>query len=1538
MHYLSNLAHHFLSVVLLKNNFLYSILLLWALLHHVRAFGHEEPAVPKSNTGFIANKGQWLNPSKYLINLKGAQVFLEPNAFQYFFEKEQDVANYFNHGRNPHLFKAQTINRHAIRVEFENALKNPIVGQDPLPHYYNFFNGNNTDLWKGEVPSFGKVSYSQIYSGVSMHVYTNQQGGLKYDFVVSPKTSIQQIKMHYIGANKVKLQNGNLIIKTSVNEFVESKPYAYQTINGVKQEVTCAFVLKENTVSFLLGDFNPNYELIIDPELIFSTYSGSSVDNFGHTATYDNSGNLYTAGIARNATDFPNGRYPTTTGAFQTVWGGGAGSWPQNGFPCDIAISKYNNDGTALMYATYLGGDKNDYPLSLVADANEQLLVLGVTLSANFPVSFNGAYKTKSDSFDITVTRFTASGGALVGSTYLGGNGIDGINIADTLRMNYSDEFRGEIQLTPTGDVVLVSSTTSTNLPVSVGAVQPTKNSLQDGVIFKLDAALTQVKNCTYFGRERHDALYSLDVYPNGDLAIAGGTQSLGFTPTSGPGYRGGISDAFVARISASLTTVLGLRYWGSGSYDQAHFVKLDQAQNVLVMGQTYDSIMVTPGTYYNSRGGLFISKFSPSLNSVIFSTQIGNGTANNALAPSAFMVDVCGRIYGSVWGGIVNFQSRYRALNPAGFASSTNGMPFTANAFQPTTDGSDFYLFVLSPNADSLNYATFFGELFGADHVDGGTSRFDKRGIMYQSVCASCNDGVSGTFPTTPGSYSPTNKSPRCSNATLKFDFRQGNVLTADFKIEPRNGCGNKRMQFINNSHNATKNYWYINNVLVDSGVNYTDSFSILGTYNVKLKVQNALACNQVDSMIKTFTVQNSSDAKITVTQDSCGPAVFMFNQSTSGNGQPVPYIWYFGDGDTSTLQNPVHFYSTNGFYNVRLITDPGSFCADTALYVLDYSRTGKNLNADFLPLDSLRCAPNIIEIRNNSENGQQFYWYVNNQLASQQNMGFDTIVDAGIYNIKLVVRDTTTCQVYDTLERRFTVLSERFPVFTEELDSCSLNIKFTNTTNTQTGDTINYLWDFGDGVLSTQTNPTHKYADTGWYTVTLTTNSGFPCVRNTSKQIRVDANNRVLLARFDVTPQPICEPIIITANNNSINPTKSYWYLNQTFVDSLNNNYIDTITQSGNYELTLVVYNPFTCNVYDTVSKSFTAHPAAVAAFTVKKDSCSNLVFFTNQSINNSQTPINYLWDFGDGQTSTQTNPTHVYTADSAYQITLITNPNTPCADTATTTIYYKVNSHLLKADFTVTDSTICAPSFFKATNTSTNGKQFFWYVNNTLVSTSDTAFSDTLKVAGNYIIRLVIIDSNTCEVRDTIEKNIAVSLSATADFLMQRDSCSLDVIFRNLSSSNSVPLVWYFGDGDSSNEFSPKHSYDVTGTYKVQLIYSPGTFCADTAENTYFIDGDSTQQIVIPNVFTPNDDGINDCYQVIGVSQKCDEYHILIYNRWGTPVYENTDGSWCWDGKNQGGEDIPQGVYYYIITIKKKNGYQRKEHGTVTLIRDK
>jgi gliding motility-associated-like protein len=1494
-----------------------------------------------SAAGFIRNEGQWENNSRFLLNVRDAEIYLETHAFQYFFESHDDVAAYFNHSNNPHLFNPGVIHQHAVRMEFQGASPHTaVIGNKLKPHHLNFITGNDPGYWKSNVRVFAEVLYTGLYPGVDAKVYQGNESGLKYDFYIAAGADPGHIRMTYSGADRLFLKNGNLHIKTSVNSWVETKPYAFQRINGVPRDVECEFVINGNTVTFRLGDYDKNEVLVIDPQLIFSTYSGSSIDNFGHTATFDNSGNLYTAGIVRNPSANPKGRYPTTAGAFQTVWGGGTGSWPQQSFPCDIAISKYNNDGTELLYATYFGGNKNDYPLSLVVDDYQQLILLGVTLSGNFPVSSNGYDKLKSDSFDIVVSRFTPDGSALVGSTFFGGNGIDGINSADTLLMNYADEFRGEVQVTTNGDVIIVSSTRSTDLQTSPGAYQPAKSGMQDGVIARFDSALTTLKNCTYLGKSRHDALYSLDIDNAGNIVVAGGTQSTDFVPSAGfdhAGYRGGIAEGFVARFNSTLTSLLGIRYWGSPAYDQAYFVKLDPQQNVVVMGQTFDSISITPNTYNTAKGTIFITKFNPSLANIIFSTQIGNGLALNALSPSAFMVDICGRIYGSVWGGETNLFSRYADLHSNIFKSSTSGLPHSADALQPTTDGSDFWFFVLSPTADSLTYATFFGENGGADHVDGGTSRFDKRGIIYQSVCASCKFGPGGTFPTTPDSYAPKNFSDRCSNASIKLDFRQGNILSTDFTITPRNGCTDSLYLFKNKSYNGQKFYWYLNGTLADSSYNYSRVITVSGNYTMKLVAVDPTRCNPRDSIIKTFKVSPASNAKFSFTRDTCSATLFFKNESTVSNNEPLLFTWYFGDGHTSKDTNPVYRYADSGSYTVKLITSEGGTCADTATRVVVYDSLSYQLKAAFGESDTLKCEPAWIRIASTGRNGKKFYWYVNDVLVHTDTTKFDSIAQKGTYRIKLVVEDSMTCLKKDSAERVFTVLPETYTDFDWELDSCRLGVQFINQALILPEDTAYYFWDFGDGTFSTDSAPYHEYADTGTYMVEFSANKQFPCAHTTYKPVKVLPGNATLNASFSLAPMPLCEPDVFTANSKSINADKSYWYVNDVLKDSIHTSYSDSIKAAGQLKITLVVYNATTCRQYDTTEKVMQVYPSAVAAFKLQRDKCSPNLVFTNLSSSNSQTPVVYTWDFGDGQSSSDKDPVHEYDADGLYTITLITNGGTPCADTATQVVDYKKDGHLLNVDMLFTDSILCTPAIVHAIWTGINGKHVYWLLNDTLVST-DSIYRDTFTREGRFSIKLVVTDSNTCIGADTIERFVNISLFADAAFIMRRDSCSLDVLFENQSGSNSVPFIWYFGDGDSSSkELNPSHTYPKTDYYKVQLIYSPGTFCADTAEHIYYIDGDSSQEVMIPNVFTPNGDGVNDCYWVSGINTKCDEFYIKVYNRWGTVVYETTNSSACWDGTNQGGADIPQGVYYYIIDIKKKNGFKLTDHGTITLIRE-
>lgn len=1497
-----------------------------------------------SAPGFISNRGQWLNGSEFLSSFHGTEVYFERNAFQYFFQNPGDRARFFDHKTNPHLLKPYVVRRHAVRMTFENASGNTVLsGRQPHLFHLNFIQGNDPARWKSHVPVYRNIFYEGLYAGIDMGVFQGNGNGLKYEFYVAAGADPSRISMSYEGAEKLYLRNGNLHVRTSVNSWVESQPYAYQRINGMIREVPCRYVVSGNTVSFELGVYSPTDVLVIDPVLVFSTYSGSSSDNFGHTATYDNNGNLYTAGIVESPSSFPSGKYPVTAGAFQTTFGGGRGSWPQAGFPCDIGISKYNNDGSQLMYATYFGGNRNDYPISLVVDNHEQLILLGATLSADFPVTPHAHDTSKSDSFDVVVARFTAGGNALVGSSYFGSTGIDGLNIADTLRMNYSDEFRGEVLVTNRSEVVFVSSTTSTGL-ATAGSLQPAIGGRQDGIIVKMDSALTRVIRCSYLGKNAHDALYSLDIDRFGHFVVAGGTQSTNFSPSPGAAwanYKGGISEGFVARVDSSLSNMLSMRYWGSPGYDQVHFVKLDPQEYVVVFGQTYDSVGVTQGTYSNNRGTLFVTRFTPNLWDVTWSTQLGSGLTRNALSPSAFMVDVCGNVYGSVWGGRTNLSSRYSFLHPNQFASSTSSLPVTPNAIQSSTDGSDFWLFCLKPDADSLSFATFFGEPGGEDHVDGGTSRFDKRGIVYQSVCASCGSGLAGTFPTTPQSYSPTNPSLRCSNASFKIDFRQDNVVTADFAVSPRNGCTDSVFTFSNRSHNGTLFYWYLNGTLIDSAINpapgygITQTISVSGTYSMKLLVIDTARCNLKDSITKTFTVLPSSHAAFSITKDTCSPLLFFRNESTFANNESGPFTWYFGDGNTSTSLNPVHRYASNGTYTVRLITSEGGQCADTAMKVIVYDTLQYELKADFAARDTLRCEPTLLRMTNSGRNGTSFKWYVNGVLVSTSSSGFDSIAQKGNYRVRLVVYDSTTCTRSDSVERMFYVVPPTYADFDWTIDSCRLGVQFGNRSIIAPGDTASYHWDFGDGTFSADSAPYHDYPDTGTYTVTLRANRDFPCSEVMVKEVRVVPGTSVLKAVFTLEPPVLCEPDTFTATDKSYNAEKIYWYIAGILKDS-SPVFRDVISYPGTTELMLVASNDNTCRSHDTARMFLPSFTASDAAFSVKRDSCSPALLLNNLSSTAGQGPLTYQWFFGDGNATTDENPRHEYTNDGTYTIMLITNPGTPCSDTATQEVVYKRDQHLLEAGFLLDDTLACTPAIIRAARTGVNGKHFYWFLNDTPAG-SDSLFTDTLQAAGSYSLKLVAIDSSSCLLADTFEKRINVSLFTRAAFSIERDSCSLDVQFVNLSEDNGNTFTWYFGDGDSSSLRNPGHRYRETGTYTIRLVYGAGTHCADTAGHTHYIDGDSSQEVIIPNVFTPNGDGLNDCFRVTGVSEKCDEFRIIVYNRWGLEVYRDTNGQNCWNGKDQHGSDLPQGVYYYIMLINKRDGYKLNDRGTITLIRE-
>ncbi|WP_317899541.1 DUF7948 domain-containing protein [Aurantibacillus circumpalustris] len=683
--------------------------------------------------GFEKNKGQWPEQVEYKADLgSGRRIFFEKNKFTYVVYNPDDLYRAHENEHDKRGSKNELINIHAFEMVFVNANTFDIVqGSGMTNFYYNYFLGNDPSKWASEVPVFRNLSYSNLYDGIDLVAY-QKDNDFKYDYIVKPGADVKHIQLKFNGANKLEIKNNNLHIVTSVGDVVESIPTAYQIIDGKEVKINCEYKLANDgeTVSFYFPEgYDSNYELIIDPIVVASTYSGSTATTYGHCATYDGLGNIYSGGRC-----FAIG-YPVSTGAAQVTFGGQQ----------DIAISKLNPTGSALIYATYLGGSAEDNPHSMFVNSSNELYVYGSTGSANFPTT-TGAYDvTHNGLSDMVVCKLNPTGTTLLGSTYIGGSANDGFN--NGLTYNYADAYRGEIVLNSNSEVFIVGTSESTNFPATTGAYDVTHNGTQDAVVLKLNASLTTLQWATYIGGAGQETGCSIRLNASGDVYVVGLTAGNGFPATTGAymtTFQGGSYDGFVARLNSTGSTLLSSTYVGTGGKDIVYLIDIDINNDIYIYGISDGTFPIVGSVYFNANSINILAKLNPALSTVLFFSNLGNNT-KNPFSPTALLVDLCGNIYMSGWGTVASY-------------------PTTTNAAQSTTLASGFHIMVLSQNASSLLYGSYYGG--GGEHVDGGTSRFDPNGFVYQAVCA-C-----GTFPTLPTAFSQTKQVSGCDIAVFKIDF----------------------------------------------------------------------------------------------------------------------------------------------------------------------------------------------------------------------------------------------------------------------------------------------------------------------------------------------------------------------------------------------------------------------------------------------------------------------------------------------------------------------------------------------------------------------------------------------------------------------------------------------------------------------------------------------------------------------------------------------------------------------------------------------
>ena len=1081
----------------------------------------------QSQVEFVENKGQWGTWFNYKAATQAGDILLENDGFRYVLSDQDNnyKMDYYHHGQT----KVKPVLKfHVYKVTFEGAQIPKITDSKPKQIYYNYFLGSDTSKWKTGIHPVRNIAYNHLYNGIDLNVYP-AKSNIEYEFIVHPEADASQVKLRFDGQDNIKLVKNNLVISTTAGTVTEMKPYAYQYINYNRVEVPCEYRLEGNVLSYYFpADYDHSQQLIIDPVVVLCTLTGSTADNWGYTATYDDAGNFYAGGLVNTVTY--GGSFPVSPGAFQITWGGGYGDGSAAydfAYAADISLIKYDPTLVNRLYATYLGGNQNDHAHSMIVDGDGNLIIAGRTLSHNYPITAGAYQTTNRGGWDIIVTKMNPTGTALIGSTYIGGSGHDGVNFDSTeytygeLKYNYGDDSRSEVQVDKAGNIYMAGCTQSTDFPTTPTAIRTTLSGLQDGLVFKLNPALNSLLWSTYIGGSGSDAGYVLAFDTlQASVYVAGGTNSSNFPTTGGTmhgAYQGGTADGFILKFNNTTPyNLLKGTYIGTSNYDQVYGIQVSGDNSVYVMGQSLGGAFpVTAGVHSNPGSNQFVSKTDSNLSTNLISTVFGSGpSATTNISPVAFLVDTCENVYISGWGG---------NLGIAGVLSGEcNSMETSPDGFQRTTDGRDFYFIVLGPGMTSLRYASYYGRscssLWEGEHVDGGTSRFSRKGIIYQGICASCGGapgavfGVScpDPFPTTSGVWSMVDSSRNCNEAALKVAFNIGPVHAVVSAAPNTSGCAPFTVNFTNLSNNGLTYLWdFGDGTPTVTTFSPTHVFNSAGSFTVTLTAANSNACFKTNDTtylviyVDTNAINPSFTTKLL---DSCGPYVASFTNTstTTITSAPSSYTWYFGDGTSYTGTTPPnHNYPDTGVYTIMLIMSNPVACKtpDTVKGLVRIHSLRSS--ATFTIPDSLCLGTPFVPVINTVNITSTLWIFGDGKTSTSADPSY-TYKSVGTYTVIMVASNPGACNGPDTIKHVIKVLSGPIANFSFVPITATPNIP-TTYTNLSVNAT-RYSWDFGDNSGSVDKDPVHQFNSSGIWKTCLTAYNSSNCPSIVCKQVPSD------------------------------------------------------------------------------------------------------------------------------------------------------------------------------------------------------------------------------------------------------------------------------------------------------------------------------------------------------------------------------------------------------------------------------------------------
>jgi hypothetical protein len=673
---------------------------------------------------FTENRGQLENDEVRFYDQSGSVWFTDDGVWFELKDKlsnysQQSIVNSLDSGLATDDWRLPTreYKRQILKQEFVGANHVIPQGRKSMEHYSNFFYGNDSSKWYSRVPNFQEIYYEDIYDDIDLRYYQNENN-LKYDFIVYPGAKVNQIKLRYKDADGLEIdQLGNIIIKTSMEDLIDYDLLVYQDYNDTQHYIDGNFKILNNLeYGFeISGDYNTKEVLVIDPtvKLEYSTFLGNGA--YCDAITVDNNGSTIVTGYTQSST------FPTTPGAYDTSYNG-----PQ--WFRDIFVTKFNPNGSALIFSTYIGGGNvnyDDWACDIAVDAAGNVFLTGLTNCLDYPTTPNAFNRSKTSmKGSAFVTKLNADGTNLVYSTFIHGTS-NNLDIGNNIVI---DTF---------GNAYVTGYTYSSDFPTTLGAYDTTFNNALGGTdvfILKLNPSGTALNYSTFVGGTSSDFGTGIVIDSIGNVYATGYTYSQDF-PTTDGAYDISANDkvdGFILKLNQNGSSLMFSTFIGGNGDDSGNDIALNKNGNIIATGSTQSPNFPTTNNAINKtfNGGtydIFVAILNETGTSLNYSTYLGG---NNTEFESNIAVNSFGEIFIS------------------GYTNSSN-FPTTYDAFNNSYSNTDAFLVQLSQNGSELMYSTYLG----------GNNYEQSWNIVINDIDNVYIGGntYSSDFPTTSGAYDTT-------------------------------------------------------------------------------------------------------------------------------------------------------------------------------------------------------------------------------------------------------------------------------------------------------------------------------------------------------------------------------------------------------------------------------------------------------------------------------------------------------------------------------------------------------------------------------------------------------------------------------------------------------------------------------------------------------------------------------------------------------------------------------------------------------------